>query len=300
MYNKYFVGLIALIVALVVVSPALAMPNPSIYPMPYGGHNQYTSGYINGNGNDQVVYSEHTDNNYNGKVNQKAISDVDGDNNNVNTVNNAYTVNGDVTNGANAVNNQQSVTVNLPKSTAYYGLDTGIVPFDINRQIISLYLGQVLIAQIDETEQQMEGDKYLCTVWSSLPVHTSVVNNNQVNRVLHDDDVAPAHDDIRDVFDTGNLDAIYVAKYRSPQQQFIVTIPESGWYSMSMDTRVSQSKDGKQTSITADSVDIVYEIKKIKSGSPDEFKRKVIGNIETFKVREDGTVDTTQSVIGKI
>jgi hypothetical protein len=297
MYNKYLVGLIALIVVGMVISPALAIPNPSIYPMPYEGNdNQYTNGYINGNGNDQVVYSDHTDNNYNGKVNQKAISDVNGNNNDVDTVNNAYTVNGDVTSGATAVNNQQSVTVNLPKSAAYYGLDTGVF---LNKKIISPYIGQVVVKDLDNVPQ-VEGDVYRCSVWTSLPTFTYAVNNNQVNRVKHDDDVAPTHDDITDDFDLSNLDIITDNEYRSPQQEFEVVIPENGWYSLVIDTRVSQSRNGKQTHISDDSVDVYYTIIKIKNGNPLESKRTIIGNTETFKVLEDGTLDTTQSVIGKI
>jgi hypothetical protein len=295
MYSKLFVGLMALIVVGMVISPALAIPNPSIYPIPYGGNdNQYTNGYINGNGNDQVVYSEHTDNNYDGVVNQKAISDVDGNNNDVNTVNNAYTVNGDVTNGATSVNNQQSVTVNLPKSAAYYGLDTVVT----DRQILSLYLGQVLIKDLDTT-QQVPGDKYICYIHSSLPVLAYAINNNDVNRVKHDTDVAPVHDDITDDFDVANLDTIKDNQYRSPQQEFEVVIPENGWYSLVIDTRVSQSRNGQTTHISDDSVDIVYTISKITNGTVIKPTRNVIGTTEMFKILEDGTLDTTQSITVK-
>jgi len=282
--HKLFVGLITLIIAALVVSPMVfAMPTPP------SGDDQNTGGIIVGDDNKQIVYSEHTDNNYNGKTEQNAKSVVNGNGNKVNTINNNLNVNGDVTNGATSVVNNQEMTFIVPKSTAYYGLDKPVT----NTEIVSLYMGQVLIVKNDNGNMQYAGDKFIYTYQSSLPVLLAVVNDNEAGRAEFDIDVAPVYNVYQHKYEMGNLDTIYIGKYRSPQQQIEVTIPEDGRYSMVIDTRVSQALDGKQTPITADSVDVVYSIQKVFNGTPSQFNRTVIGNTDMYPILEDGKADTS-------
>jgi hypothetical protein len=281
--HKIFMGLIALLVAAMVVFPASAMPAP-------GGDNQYTNGVIVGDGNEQVVVSEHTDNNYNGETEQNAKSNVNGNGNKVNTVNNNVNYNGEVTNGATSVSNNQEMTFIVPKSTAYYGLDTGAVT---DRQIISLYLGQVLVANLDDDNLQLEGDTFTISAKSSLPVLAYVTNKNDINKAKFDSNVAPTYDTFLEKYDLGNLDTIYVSKYRSPQQQFDVTIPKGGKYALVIDTRVSQALDGKQSEISASSVDLLYSIVKTNNGTPKKFVRNFIGTTDTFPTTVDGIAITS-------
>lgn len=279
--HKIFMGLIVLLIATLTVAPAFAFPAPS--------DDQNTAGVIIGNDNDQVVVSEHTDNNYNGDTEQNAKSTVNGNENDVTTINNNLNINGDV-NGATKVVNNQEMTFVLPKSSAYYGLDTGVIT---DRQILSLYLGQVLVSDTDKSDLQMEGDKFRYTIQSSLPVLAYIVNSNEANRAEFDIDVAPVYDTYLHKYTVGNLDTIYVGKYRSPQQQFEVTIPEAGKYSLVIDTRVAQSLDGRQTPITPDSVDVVYTISKLSNGTPKQYVNNMIGIIDMYPVLEDGKADTS-------
>jgi hypothetical protein len=286
--HKIFVGLITLIIAALVVSPvAFAIPTPS------GGDNQNTGGVIVGDNNKQIVVSEHTDNNYNGETEQNAKSIVNGNGNKVNTVNNNVNVNGDVTNGATSVSNNQQMTFVVPKSTSYYGLDFGIV----DQEIISLYSGQVLVVMNDDKGNlQRAGETYRYEVTSSLPVLTYVVNANEANRAEFDLTVAPEFDPYRKKFDLGNLDTIYVSDFRSPSQTFDVTVPEDGRYALVIDTRVSQSLDGKLTPITADTIDITYVVARGTNMGECQLTRDVIGTTEMFKLFENGEADTSQTI----
>jgi hypothetical protein len=283
--HKIFMGLIALLVAMMVVSPVFAMPNPYAN----GEGQQNANGVmVGGIGNSQVVVNEHAD--YNGETEQNAKSIVNGNGNKVNTVNNNLNVNGDVTNGATSVSNVQTMTLNIPKSTAYYGLDTGAVT---DRQIISLYLGQVFVANLDGDNLQIEGDKYTISAKSSLPVLAYIANMNDVNKAKFDNNVAPTYDTFLERYELGNLDTIYVSKYRSPQQQFDITIPEAGKYVLVLDTRVSTALDGKQTPISADSVDIIYAISRTENGTPTKFVRNFIGTTDMFPIDENGSAITS-------
>lgn len=282
--HKIFMGIMALIVMVAMVAlPVAAMPNPY-----YGGnsHTQIADVDLHGNNNNQQVDNTYNENNYNGETEQNAKSNVKGNNNNVNTVNNNMNVNGgDVINGATSVSNNQQMTLVIPKSTSYYGLDTGVIT---DKQILSLYMGQVLIVDNDAGNMQHAGDKFVVMIQSSVPVLAYEVNNNEAKRAEFDIDVAPTYDIYQHKFDVSNLDTIFVSKYRSPQQQFEVTIPENGMYSLVIDTRVTQSLDGKTTPITPDSVDLIYSIAKTFNGTPMKFNRNVIGSTDMYPIGENG------------
>jgi len=172
----------------------------------------------------------------------------------------------------------------------YYGLNIGL----ITTQIVSLYKGQALVAYNDNDQgiPQKTGDVFEYTIQSSLPVLAYVVNANEANRAEFDIDVAPVYDQYAHKFDVGNLDTIFVSKYRSPQQQFVVTIPEDGRYALVIDTRVSQALDGRTVKITDDSVDVVYSINKTHSGSPNEYIKPIIGVRSYFPILSNGMADT--------
>jgi hypothetical protein len=183
------------------------------------------------------------------------------------------------------------MTFIVPHTATYYGLDVGT----ISDQIISVYSGQVIVVMNDNDQGivQQPGDKFRYTITSSMPVLTYVVNANEAKRAEFDSDVAPVFDSYLKKFDFANLDTIYTNKYRSPHQQFTVTIPEPGRYALVIDTRVAQALDGKQTPITSDSVDLTYVVEKISNGDPVKYMRNVVGTTDMYPIDENGHAVTS-------
>jgi len=189
-----------------------------------------------------------------------------------------------------------SVVVNLPKSeAAYRGFDIGT----ISTQFISMYEGDPLIIMNDENYPNMvvsnPGDKFRYTVTSSIPVLTYVVSGKDINRVLYDTDVIPIYDVISKKYETGNLDILYMSKFRSPQQQFEVTIEDSGRYALVIDSRVSRNIDGRLTKINGNSFDVMYVIDKISNGTQNITKRK-IGVTDIYPIYNSTGMANTQNI----
>jgi hypothetical protein len=73
-----------------------------------------------------------------------------------------------------------------------------------------------------------------------------------------------------------------------------VTIPEDGRYALIIDTRVSQSLNGKSIHITEDSVDVVYSIEKSQNGIATTNGQTYIGSIDMYPVLSNGMADTSK------
>ena len=271
---KYTKGLISILVILfITISPALASTD------------QNAGGIIVGNDNKQSVSNEYTTN----EIDQSSDGYIDGNHNTMiqTNVNNRDT--------DNSVSTDASITnVFMPSKSIpnYYGLDAGVV----TSYIASLYEGQVLVVMNDDNERivSQPGDKYRYFVRSSVPVLAYVINANDAQKAEWDITCAPKYDPYMHKFELGNIDAIYVGKYRSPNQQFEVMIPKDkpGRYALVMDTRVSHAIDGQTTKITDDSIDIMYYMEKIQNGTPSQFARSRIGKIDVFPISVNGMADT--------
>jgi hypothetical protein len=266
---------LVLLILIITISPALASTD------------QNADGIIIGDNNKQSVSNDYTNN----EVDQSSNSYIDGNHNIMTQVN----VNNQDTNTDNRVSTDSSTTnVFMPsKSTPnYYGLDAGVV----NSYIMSLYEGQVLVAMNDEDETIISkpGDTYRYGIRSSVPVLAYVINANDAKKAEWDSICAPKYDIYSHKFELGNIDEIYVGKYRSPNQEFDVIIPEDkpGRYALVIDTRVAHTLDGQTTKITDDSVDIMYYMQKIQNGTLSQFKRDKIGKIDMFPISMNGMADT--------
>jgi hypothetical protein len=184
------------------------------------------------------------------------------------------------------------VTIINPKNDPnYYKLDTGVT----TSQVISLYDGTSFVAMNDNDIPtiQKSGDIYRYTIKSSVPVLAYVIDAKEANRAEFDIDVVPVYDRFHHKFDLGNLDKIFVNKFRSPQQQFNVTMPEDGRYALVIDTRVAHTLDGRTAKVSDSSVDITYSIEKVESGSPIVDNHIVIGTTDIFPTKENGKIDNT-------
>lgn len=180
----------------------------------------------------------------------------------------------------------------------YYGMDTPVV----TEPIISLYEGQVLIVMNDPGNEQMSipgeiskpGDVYKYTIRASVPVLAYVINANDAEKAEWDSSCVPYYDQYMHKFTVGNIDKIYMSKYRSPQQQFNVTIKKEGRYSLVIDTRVSHAKNGIFSTISDDSntIDVIYSIEKVENGSPKKFTRTALGTTDMFPILKNGMADT--------
>jgi len=272
-YTKSIISI--LLVLFIAISPVFAFTE------------QNAGGMIDGDNNKQSISNDYTNN----EVDQSSDSYIDGNHNIMTQVN----VNSQDTNTDNRVSTDASITnVFMPsKSTPnYYGLDAGVV----NSYIISLYEGQVIVAMNDEDEKIISkpGDTYRYGIRSSVPVLAYIINANDAQKAEWDNVCAPKYDIYSHKFELGNIDEIYVGKYRSPNQEFDVVIPEDkpGRYALVIDTRVSHALDGQTTKITDDSVDIMYYVQKIQNGTPSQFKRDKIGKIDVFPISINGMADT--------
>jgi hypothetical protein len=237
--------------------------------------------------NNQVT---NTDNHVDNSVNQKTI--ISGSNNEQTIINGGNI--GSI--GTKTYNQQQYITqttiIAAPEENPeYYGLHIGT----IDSQIVSLYNGEVLVVTNDNDQDiiQNEGDVYRYTIKSSLPVLAYVISSTHNDKAEFDKTNAPFYDVYMHKFDLSNLPTVYVGKYRSPNQQFNVTLPEGGRYSLVIDTRVSQAIDGHTAKMEADSLDVSYTIEKLKDGQHSPYIRTFVGSNEMYPVLENGMADTS-------
>jgi hypothetical protein len=270
--------IMALIIVLVMISPVMAL-----------GVKQEVNAVSIGDGTIQDI-----DNTMNVVDKSQEINAAQiGGNHNTQTItstNNEYNGVG----GSNSV----SVVLNIPKGEAgYRGFDIGT----ITTQIISMYEGDPLVVMNDENSPKLvvsqPGDKFRYTIKSSIPVLAYIVSGKDVDRVLYDSDVTPVYDIISKKYDYGNLDVAYKSKYRSPQQQFEVTVEEPGRYAVVIDSRVSRNIDGRFTKITGSTFDVAYTIEKMANDAPKQLDDNKIGAISMYTIFEDGKADTQNETI---
>ena len=276
-------SLYKLLVAAVVIAAAMIMPVSA------DSNAQMASGVIIGH--DNTMVNDNDNYQYDYQNDQHATSVAVGHGNSVSTSN--VNIAGNVVNGASAVSNTQMVII--PKGSAnYYGLDTGVVAAP---SITSLYSGQVLIVMNDEVtgKNQLAGDVYKYTVKSSLPVLTYVINANDAPKAEFDIDVAPVYDPSTHKYELGNLDTVYVNKYRSPFQQFEAVMPEDGRYALVIDTRVAQLLNGKQSKITDDSVDVTYYVEHTGYKPTPAPRRSTIGTVSMYPILQNGMANTVEA-----
>jgi hypothetical protein len=257
---------------------------------PVAAYNEQSAGAtVIGSGSGNTAIANNDYNNYNyvkvNKVNQENDGRIEGDHNTM------IQVNGNQQNSitdASITNNFEAVK--LPAN--YYGLDAGVV----SNYIASVYEGQVIVAANDQDSKKEivseAGDTFKYYIRSSVPVLAYVIKMNDEEKVKWDNVCAPHYDPFMDKFDLGNVEPIYVGVYRSPSQQFEVTIPEKGRYGLVIDTRVAHSLDGRGVQITDDSIDITYFVEQTGKGVPKKFERAVIGKTLTYPILSNGMANT--------
>ena len=267
---KLFKVVLALIIAVVIASPVMALGNADVIVASQSGHN-----------NDQTTTV------YQRSIDQVGIATQVGGHGNEMTISNTYSEDNSVS-AASTTNFFEAVK--LPAN--YYGLDAGVV----TNYIASVYEGQVIVAANDQGSQKEVmsevGDKYKYYVRSSVPVLAYVINMNDAPKAKWDRECAPKFDPYMDKFELGNLNAIFVGQYRSPSQQFEVTIPEKGRYALVIDTRVAHSLNGQTTKITDDTVDVTYFVEKTGFGVPTKFERTVVGGSNMYPILSNGMANT--------
>jgi len=247
---------------------------------------QNAGGVVTGDDNTQ------TNSNYNYQTSQVAQGVITGNNNNMTNTN----IDGDVNiidKNTMATSSSQFVTNNfLPNPTStHYTLDTG----PVNSQVISIYDGEVITIQNDDGREiiQQKGEKFRYTVKSSIPVLAYLVNSANDDAVQAQSN-APIYDTVFKRFSHGNLPLVYEQKHLSTFQQFVVSLPESGRYSLVIDTRVSQRLNGGQSTISANTIDLYYIIEKLSSGSYTTVQdSKYIGTTDTYPVDSEGRAITS-------
>lgn len=271
---KFFNVIMALIIAVAIVSPmAMAADTQIAAPVQIGGI-----------GNDQ------TTTNIDDSTNMDITAGQIGVGNNMELTNNHIV--------DNRVSSSSITNMIIPAKAkaSYYGFDTGTVL----TQIMSIYEGQVIVAMNDAGYSKQlisePGDKYTYNIKSSVPVLAYVINANDAQKAEWDSNCAPVYDPIAHKFNVGNIDKIYIGKYRSPLQQFEVTIPKDGKgrYALVIDTRVSHAMNGQLTKISDDSVDVIYSIEKVMAGDPADFAevRDVIGTSSMYPILSNGMANT--------
>jgi hypothetical protein len=262
--------IMALIVALVLVSPVVMATEQTI------------GGVMFGDGNTQDL--DNTLNVYDESQDASAVQ-IGGDHNTL-TVTNNKAIQGQ--------SQSQSMTLVIPDAAPSVStLDSGTV----QSMVYSTYSGRPFAFDFADANKadstQKEGDVYSFGVRSALPTLAYVVNENDLARVLSDKDCAPRQDDFMNKFTFGNLDLAYKSKYRSTSQGFQVTVPKNGHYYLIIDNRVSRSLDGSTIPVTADSIDIALIAEKSSSGAPGQVPaRTMIGVRDSFPTMANGMANT--------
>lgn len=274
--------LMIMLISLIAISPVIA----------YNEQNAGAAIIGSGSGNTAVADNDYYNYNYVNvnKVTQENEGKIKGDHNTM------VQVNGNQQNDNSQTVVTDTSTTNVFEATKlpanYYGLDAGVV----TNYIASVYEGQVIVAANDQDSQKEVlsevGDKYKYYVRSSVPVLAYVINMNDAPKAKWDRECAPKFDPYMDKFELGNLNAIFVGQYRSPSQQFEVTIPEKGRYALVIDTRVAHSMNGQTTKITDDTVDVTYFMEKTGTGAPVKFERTVVGGNNMYPILTNGMANT--------
>lgn len=191
--------------------------------------------------------------------------------------------------------------VKLPAN--YYGFDTPTV----ETTFMTIYEGQVIVAPNNKDIKVFSkaGDTWRYTVRSSVPVLAYVINAMDTDKAKWDSNCAPKYDEYMEKFTVGNLNKIYMSKFRSPVQQFEVKVPADGdyaRYALVIDTRVAHYKNGIFQTIVDDSADIIYTIEKVKDGAPEDSadyegpSMAAHQPLNMYPILSNGMADTTGSI----
>jgi hypothetical protein len=273
--------LMIMFISLIAISPVMA------------GNDQDAGAAIIGSGDGNVAIADNDYYNYVdvNKVTQENDGSIKGDHNTMVQVNanqqNAYD-NRAVTDASTT-----NVFVPMQRTANYYGLDSGVV----GSYVTSLYEGQSLVVMNDANSPKefvsQPGDKFKYYVRSSVPVLAYVINARDADKAEWDIDCAPVYDPFMHRFDVGNIDKIFMNKFRSSSQQFEVTIEEAGRYALVIDTRVAHRLDGRMSSITDDSVEVTYFVESTQfNGTPMKVERNVIGVTDMYPILSNGEANT--------
>jgi hypothetical protein len=247
---------------------------------------QSAGGVITGDNNTQ------TNSNYNYQTSLAAQGVITGSENNMINTN----INGDVNlidKNTMSTSSSQFITNNFlpnPVST-HYILDTG----PVSSQVMSIYDGEVITIPNDDGREilQRKGEIFRYTIKSSIPVLAYLMNSRDDYSVQAQSN-APVYDTVFKKFSHGNLVIEYKQKHLSTFQQFAVTMPENGRYSLVIDTRVSQRLNGGQSTISANTIDLYYVIEKLSGGNyTTVHDSKYIGTTETYPIGADGNAVTS-------
>lgn len=254
-------------------------------------NSQNAMGIISGDNNVMVNDND----NYQYENDQHATSNVNGIGNSVTTSN--TNVAGDVVNGATTVVNDNNQIVVLPPGTSHAKLNYDDLFLDT--QIISIYEGEVYVANNDydyvNGNIQRKGEVYKYTIHSAYPVFAYVINAVDDKKV-ETKSGAPKYDVIYHKLEPNWVDVVYKNTHPSPNQQFTVTIPEDGRYSLVIDTRMMNTFDGIQSEINPNTIDIYYSIHKISNATPQSYKKPVIGERSMFEILADGSINPGKTI----
>ena len=280
--KKLLIALIGLVLTVfLVATPVAALMDTTIND----NHNSH-----NTDSHDFTVNTE-----INTKIDNSVKQNADGtqvgghDNTNVVVNNNGIIGATDVKQGQSQ-GQSQSLTFIVPEGNpSYYSMDMSLVTSDV--QTTSLYLGEVLVASSDSNKLLAEGNTYRYTIKSSIPVLAYVINSLDDDKVRTIDG-APVYDDWNQKYTHGWVDVAKDNKFRSTSQQFFFTVKEPGKYSLVIDTRVSMGRNGIQSKVKDDSVDIAYLVEKMDSIIPEPRVNSIIGTTDMYPILSNGQANT--------
>lgn len=275
---KNILSIFALImISLIAISPAFAS-NTQVADVTIVG----------GDGNTAIADNDYY--NYENENEQNAGGIIIGSENVIQIVKN--TNNQDSGNTNQVITDASTNVYFLPsQSSSSYNLDSGAVT---SVPVHSVYMNKVMVVQNEKGKtMQKAGDVYTYSFKSALPLTAYVIPNKDINKAKYDIDCAPEYDWVNDKFTHGSLDVVYDLGERSTYTWFTFTVPEDGFYSLVLDSRVALSQDGKLNPYTtASSIDVAYTAEKTDHVIPEDYQHKVIGVVDMYDIFDNGMANT--------